>query len=57
LDVVTSFVPAAPLAIAPSAPKSLIYMNEATANPIIEAIRLAVKRGIFGAVIIDPIQR
>jgi hypothetical protein len=32
-------------------------MNEATANPIIEAIRLAVKRGSFGEVIIDPIQR
>jgi hypothetical protein len=32
-------------------------MNAAMASPIIEAIRLAVKRGDCGEVIIDPIQR
>jgi hypothetical protein len=32
-------------------------MNAAMANPIIEAIRLAVKRGDGGEVIIGPIQR
>jgi hypothetical protein len=57
LEVVTSFVPATPVAIAPSALNPLIYMNEAIANPIIEAIRLAVNRGSCGEVIIDPIQR
>jgi hypothetical protein len=51
---VTSFVPATPLAIAL---KPLIYMNEAMANPIIEAIRLALIRGGCAAVIIGPIQR
>jgi hypothetical protein len=57
LDEVISFVPATPLAVAPSAPKPLKYMNAAMANPIIEAIRLAVKRGDCGEVIIGPIQR
>jgi hypothetical protein len=32
-------------------------MNAAMANPIIEANRLAAKRGGCGEVIIDPIQR
>ncbi len=57
LDVVTSFVPAAPLAIAPSALKPLRNMNEAIANPIIEAIRLAIKHGSCAEVIIGLIQR
>jgi hypothetical protein len=62
LDEVISFVPATPLAIAPTVPKPPIfvppiYMNAAMANPIIEANRLAVKRGGCGEVIIDPIQR